>query len=69
VPHLTVARELETGDLVRIPVDELEVKRVLRLVYRRQAALSHAAQAFLKTVRVLAQQNGAPFHYQVERMA
>jgi hypothetical protein len=36
VPHLTVARELETGDLVRVPVDELEIKRVLRLVHRRR---------------------------------
>ena len=49
VPHLTVARELETGDLVRVPVDELEVKRVLRLVHRRQATLSYAARAFLRT--------------------
>ena len=67
VPHLTVARELETGDLVRVTVDELEVKRVLRLVYRRQASLSYAAKAFLRTVRTLAQEQGAPFHYQVER--
>ena len=50
VPHLTVARELETGDLVRVPVDELEIKRVLRLVHRRQATLSYAARAFLQTV-------------------
>ena len=67
VPHLTVARELETGDLVRIPVDELEFKRVLRLVHRRQTTLSYAARAFLRTVRSLAQEEGAPFHYQVER--
>jgi DNA-binding transcriptional LysR family regulator len=31
VPHLTVARELETGELVRVPVDELEIRRVLAL--------------------------------------
>jgi DNA-binding transcriptional LysR family regulator len=67
VPHLTVARELETGDLVRVTVDELEVKRVLRLVYRRQASLSYAAKAFLRTVKALAQEQGPPFHYQVER--
>jgi DNA-binding transcriptional LysR family regulator len=67
VPHLTVARELEAGDLVRVPVDELEVKRVLRLVYRRQATLSYAARAFLRTVRALAQEQGPPFHYHVER--
>jgi DNA-binding transcriptional LysR family regulator len=67
VPHLTVARELEAGDLVQVKVDELEVKRVLRLVYRRQATLSYAARAFLRTVRALAQEQGPPFHYHVER--
>ncbi|HZB88459.1 MAG TPA: LysR family transcriptional regulator substrate-binding protein, partial [Terracidiphilus sp.] len=68
VPHLTVARELETGELVRIAVDELEMKRVLRLVHRRQATLSYAARAFLRTVRALAQQNGPPFYYHAERV-
>ena len=67
VPHLTVARELETGDLVRVHVDELDVKRILRLVYRREATLSYAARAFLRTVRTLAQEQGPPFYYQVER--
>jgi DNA-binding transcriptional LysR family regulator len=67
VPNLTVARELETGDLVRVPVDELEIKRVLRLVYRRQTTLSYAARAFLRTVRELAKEQGPPFYYHVER--
>ncbi len=67
VPHLTVARELESGDLVRVTVDELEMKRVLRLVHRRQATLSYAGRAFLRTVRSLANQNGPPFFYHVER--
>ncbi len=67
VPHLTVARELESGELVRVTVDELEVRRLLRLVHRRQATLSYAARAFLRTVKALAQEQGPPFHYQVER--
>lgn len=67
VPHLTVARELEAGDLVRVPVDELEMKRVLRLVHRRQTTLSYAARAFLRSVRTLAQEQGPPFYYHVER--
>jgi DNA-binding transcriptional LysR family regulator len=67
VPHLTVARELETGELVRVPVDELEAKRVLRLVYRQKATLSYAAKAFLRTVRTLAKEKGPPFYYQTER--
>lgn len=68
VPHLTVARELETGDLVRVKVDELEMKRVLRLVHRRKATLSYAARTFLRTVRNLAQEKGPPFYYHVERL-
>ena len=67
VPHLTVARELETGDLVRVQVDELEMKRVLRLVHRRQATLSYAATAFLQTIRTLAKVQGPPFYYHVEK--
>ena len=67
VPHLTVAQELERGELVRVTVDELEMRRVLRLVHRRQATLSYAARAFLRTVRTLAKQQGPPFYYHVER--
>ena len=67
VPHLTVAHELEMGSLVCVPVDELEVRRVLRLAHRRQAALSYAAKAFLQTLRGLAKEQGPPFYYHVER--
>jgi DNA-binding transcriptional LysR family regulator len=68
VPHLTVVRELETGELVRVQVEELEMRRVLRLVHRRQATLSYAARAFLRTVRTMAREQGPPFHYHVERI-
>jgi DNA-binding transcriptional LysR family regulator len=67
VPHLSVARELETGDLVRVPVADLEVRRVLRLACRRQGALSYAAKAFLGTLKMLAEKQGPPFFYHVER--
>ena len=67
VPHLTVAQELESGDLARVEVAELEFKRLLRLVHRRQATLSYAARAFLRTVRALAKEHGPPFYYHVER--
>src|SRR5580698_3811276 len=67
VPHLSVARELETGELVRVPVAELEMRRVLRLVHRRQATLSYAAKAFLQTLKNLAKQNGPPFYFHTER--
>lgn len=67
IPHLTAARELETGELVEVTVTELEFKRVLRLVHRRHGTLSYAAAAFLRTVRALARRNGPPFYYQVEK--
>src|ERR1035437_452337 len=68
IPHLTVAQELKSGDLVRIPVEDLEARRILRLVYRRQATLSYAARAFLRIIKTLAQEQGPPFYYQVERV-
>jgi DNA-binding transcriptional LysR family regulator len=67
IPHLTVAQELKSGDLVRIPVEDLEARRILRLVHRRQTTLSYAARAFLRTIKTLAQEQGPPFYYQVER--
>ncbi len=67
VPHLTVARELETGDLLRVPVEELDVRRVLRLAHRRQGTLSYSAKAFLHTLQNLAREKGPPFFYHVER--
>jgi len=67
VPHLTIAHELGAGELVRVTVDELEFKRVLRLVHRRQSTLSYAARAFLRTVRGMAEKNGPPYYYHVER--
>jgi len=67
VPHLTVAPELEAGQLVQVKVQELEIKRVLRMVHRRQATLSYAARAFLKTVRTMAEEKGPPFYYHAER--
>ena len=67
VPHLTVAGELEAGELKRVTVDELEFKRVLRLVHRRQATLSYAARGFLHTVRSLAEEQGPPFYFHAER--
>jgi DNA-binding transcriptional LysR family regulator len=69
IPNLTVARELETGELVAVTVAELEMKRVLRLIHRRHGTLSYAASAFLRTVRALARRKGPPFYYHVEKSA
>jgi DNA-binding transcriptional LysR family regulator len=67
VPGLTVRPELESGALVRVKIPELQIERRLRLVYRRQASLSHAAVAFLKVVETYAAAHGDPYCFQPER--
>jgi DNA-binding transcriptional LysR family regulator len=67
VPGLTVRTELASGALVRVRVRELQLERRLRLVYRRQASLSHVAVAFLKVVEGYATAHGDPYCFQTER--
>ena len=65
VPGLTVENELASGSLVRVRIRELQIERRLRLVYRRQANLSHAALAFLKVVEQYAATRGDPYSYKL----
>lgn len=58
VPKLTARAEIERGSLVSLPVKEIRLERRLHLIYRRNSALSHAAQTFLETARAL-QTNGS----------
>jgi DNA-binding transcriptional LysR family regulator len=67
VPGLTVKTELASGALVRVPVRELRLERRLRLVYRREASLSHAAVDFLRVVEGFAAAHGDPYCFQPER--
>jgi DNA-binding transcriptional LysR family regulator len=67
VPGLTVRTELASGALVRVRVKELQLERKLRLVYRRQASLSHVAVAFLKVVEAYAAAQGDPYSFHPER--
>jgi DNA-binding transcriptional LysR family regulator len=69
VPGLTVRTELASGALVRVRVKELQLERKLRLVYRRQASLSHVAVAFLKIVEEYAATHGDPYCFLPERRA
>jgi len=69
VPGLSVRAELASGALVRVRVKELQLERRLRLVYRRQASLSHVAVAFLKVVEAYAAAHGDPYCFQPERGA
>jgi DNA-binding transcriptional LysR family regulator len=48
VPRMCLENELASGSVVELQVPELDIRRKIRLVYRRGDALSHAARAFLK---------------------
>lgn len=50
LPAIAVEGELARKELVRVRVPDLAFERQLRLVHRRDATLSHAAQAFLAVV-------------------
>ena len=67
VPALTVERELSSGALVRVPVRELHMERKLRVVYRRNASLSHAALSFLQQVEIYAAGSGGAYCYEHEK--
>jgi DNA-binding transcriptional LysR family regulator len=51
VPGMCVQAEVARGELVRIPLSEIRIERKLRIVYRKNASLSHAALAFLQVAR------------------
>lgn len=53
VPKLTARNEIERGQLIALTVKELRLERRLHLIYRKNSALSHAAQAFLQTAKSL----------------
>jgi DNA-binding transcriptional LysR family regulator len=67
VPGLTVESEMAAGALVSVAVPELQFERKLRLVYRKQSALSHAAREFLRIVEQHATDNGDPFSFERDR--
>jgi DNA-binding transcriptional LysR family regulator len=64
VPHISAETEIATGELVRIPVRELDLNRKLRIVYPKKAKLSHAAQAFLKVAEAYATERGGNYRFQ-----
>ncbi|MFC6645006.1 LysR family transcriptional regulator [Granulicella cerasi] len=67
IPRLTAEQELRNGTLVKITVPELAMERRLRLIQRKQTALSHAARAFLAVVEKHAEKHGDPFQFAPER--
>ena len=69
LPGLAVAQEAARGELVRVPVLELTVRRKLWVVHRRAAMLSHAAGALLRLLERLAQKEGPPWLYESSPVA
>ncbi|HEY1272889.1 MAG TPA: LysR family transcriptional regulator [Terriglobales bacterium] len=66
VPEISVEGELARGELVRIPVSEIQLHRKLRLVYRKEASLSHAARAFLTLAEATANEQKGRYRFQRE---
>ena len=66
IPEISVETELARGELVRIPVQEIQLERKLRLIYRKQANLSHAARAFLRVVEAVALERKGRYRFQRE---
>jgi DNA-binding transcriptional LysR family regulator len=51
LPRLAVLDEIESGKLIEVPVKGMKIEKILRLVYRRESSLSHAAKSFLELVK------------------
>jgi DNA-binding transcriptional LysR family regulator len=67
VPKICVQREVQSGELVHVPVHELQFERKLRVVHRKAASLSHAAKAFLDVAQTFAREKGGAYLFQSER--
>ncbi len=66
MPEISVEAEVARGELVRIPVKELRLQRKLRLIYRKEAGLSHAARALLKVAEAVALERKGRYQFQRE---
>jgi DNA-binding transcriptional LysR family regulator len=66
VPGISVETEIARGELMRIRVRDLQITRKLRLIYRKDANLSHAARAFLKVAEAVAHEHKGHYRFQRE---
>lgn len=67
VPGIAVEPEVLRRELVAVPVKELKLERQLRIIYRKGAPLSHAAQAFLKVAESVSSRVGGNYLFQREK--
>ena len=63
VPLISVENELARRELVSIQVRELKLHRKLRLVYRKEANLSHAGRAFLQVAEAVASERQGRYRF------
>ena len=66
VPGVCLENELRRGELVHVPVRELKFERKLRIIYRRNSSLSHAARAFLKVIEAVASEKKGRYAFEAE---
>lgn len=64
VPGICIEGEIARGELTRVPVRELRIERKLRVVYRKNASLSHSARAFLKVAESVANERKERYLFQ-----
>lgn len=53
LPRMTTTTAVREGRVVEVPVRELQVEKLIRIVTRREAALSPATRAFLDLIRAI----------------
>ena len=51
LPRLSVREEINSQQLIEVPVKGMKIEKTLRIVYRRELTLSHAAKSFLEIVK------------------
>jgi DNA-binding transcriptional LysR family regulator len=66
LPRITVQRELDRGELVGLVIRDLNFERKLRIVFRKGAQQSHAAQAFLNVAKAMAMNSGENYIFKEE---
>lgn len=67
IPAICLEAELQRGELMAVPCKDLMFERRLRVVYRKNATLSHAARAFLNMAEAYAEREGGRYMFQQER--
>ena len=67
IPAICLEAELQRGELVAVPCKDLMFERKLRVVYRKNATLSHAARAFLNMAEAYASRESGRYMFQQER--